>query len=70
MSVSPLKTQRIVEEASSTVTYVGFAPIGTATSVANWVIMKIEISGSQTIIKWAGVPANVAWDDRATLSYT
>jgi hypothetical protein len=61
-----------VDEASSTVTYVGKAAVGTATSVASWQISKITITGSVTAITFADGNANFdnEWDDRASLSYS
>lgn len=62
----------IVDEASSTVTYVGEASPGDATSDSTWKIKKISISGSITSILMADGDANYdnVWDDRASLSYS
>ena len=60
-----------IDEASATVTYVGKAATGTATSSALWQVQKIDTS-SGTVITWAdgnGLFDNI-WDNRATLSYS
>jgi hypothetical protein len=72
------KTTRNVEEltyidaASSSVTYIGFAQAGTATSSASWMIKKILISGNVTSIAYAGGEDNYnqVWDNRASLVYS
>ncbi len=65
-------TSMAIDEASSTVTYVGYAILGTATSAASWQIKKISISGTVTRILWADGNSfyDNIWDDRATLSYS
>lgn len=59
-----------IDEASDTVTYVGYANAGAVTSEPNWMIKKIEVIGNETSITWAeaGIDPNLVWDDR--LSYT
>lgn len=60
-----------IDEASATVTYIGDAAIGTATSAASWRIKKID-SDNPTAITFAdgnGSFDNV-WNDRASLSYS
>ena len=58
-----LKT--IVEEASATVTYIGKAPMGSATSASVWLIEKVDTT-SGTIITWAGTGGyDQEWDERA-----
>ncbi len=60
-----------LDEASSTVTYVGVAAVGTAESAALWSIKKISVSGTVTSITWAGSGANTeSWNNRASLSYS
>ena len=69
--------QIITDEASTTVTYVGYAQSGVATSAASWMIKKITMASATTphgviTIAYAGSynsKTNV-WDDRASLSYT
>lgn len=61
----------IVDEASATITYVGKALPGTATSSALWQIQRIDTTGDLTI-KWADGVADFTkvWDDRATITYS
>ena len=60
-----------VDPASSTVTYLGKAAPGTATSTAAWQISKVDTT-SGTVITWADSDDNYdnVWDDRASLSYS
>lgn len=62
----------MIDEASATVTYVGKAQIGTATSVAEWQIKKITVAGSVTSITYAsGTDAFTnEWDERATYVFS
>lgn len=55
-----------VDEASASVTYVGYSEPGAASSADTWVIKKIEVSGTVTTFSFA---KNVAWDNRATVTY-
>ena len=60
-----------VDEASATVTYVGHAKPGTATSSALWRVKKID-STTGTVITFADgddLFDNV-WDNRASLTYS
>lgn len=68
--VSPFTTR--LDEASATVTYIGKAKIGQATSTAKWQIQKMSVSGNVTSITWADGNGNFdnVWDDRAGLSYS
>lgn len=60
-----------VDEASSTITYVGYAIPGTATSAASWRIKRLD-STTGLIVLWAAGTAsfNQVWDNRASLSYS
>lgn len=60
-----------IDEASATVTYVGKAPIGTATSASGWQIKKIETASTVTSILYADSNNNYdnVWDNRASLTY-
>jgi hypothetical protein len=60
-----------LDEASATITYVGEAVIGTATSSATWRIKKLN-STSGLIITWADGNDSFdnVWDNRASLSYS
>ena len=60
-----------IDEATSTVTYIGKATPGTATSVSLWQIQKIDTT-TGTVITWAdgnGDFDNV-WDNRTSLTYS
>lgn len=61
------------DTASSTVSYIGKATPGSATSAPVWQICKIVLDGSGNFLsqKWANGDGNFAniWDDRATLTY-
>lgn len=61
-----------LDEASSSVTYVGGAAPGSATSSAAWQIKKITTTGADIAITWADGDAEFdnVWDDRATLTYS
>ena len=60
-----------MDEASATVTYVGEALPGTATSAPAWRIKKLDTS-SGTSIRWADGDTlfNNVWDNRAGLTYS
>lgn len=66
------QTNKRIDEASSTVSYVGYAEPGTATSSAQWQIRRVTISGTQTITEFADgdTQFNNVWDNRAALSYS
>ena len=60
-----------IDEASATVTYIGKAATGSATSGALWQVQKIDTT-TGTVITWAdgnGDFDNI-WDNRATLTYS
>ena len=71
VSIEVVLTTRM-DEASSTITYVGEASIGTSSASAAWRIKRITTSGTQTIIEWADGNNNFdnIWDNRASLSYS
>jgi hypothetical protein len=60
-----------MDEASATVTYVGEAQPGTATSAPAWRIKKLD-TASGTSVKWADGDTlfNNVWDNRAGLTYS
>lgn len=62
----------VIDEASATVTYVGIAQIGTATSASSWQVKRISVSGNVTTITWADGDDEFdnIWDNRASLSYS
>lgn len=59
-----------VDEASATITYIGEADPGTATSAASWRVKRVDTS-SGTVILYAGsvTSFNQIWDNRAGLTY-
>lgn len=59
-----------LDEASATVTYIGEATIGSATSSAVWRIKKMDTT-SGIVITWADSNENFdnVWDNRASLTY-
>lgn len=61
-----------VDEVSASVTYVGIAAPGTATSAASWQIKKIITTGADIEIVFADGNSNFdnVWDNRAGLSYS
>jgi hypothetical protein len=60
-----------VDEASSTITYVGEANPGTATSGAFWRIFKMDTSSGLTKLYADGdLNFDNIWDNRASLSYS
>lgn len=63
---------KLIDEVSSTITYVGSGKIGSLTSDSIWQIKKIEVSGTITSIKYAdGVSSfTKVWDNRATYTYS
>lgn len=69
--------QTITDEASTTVTYVGYTDFGVAVADAKWIIKKIEQASATdpvgvTTIKYATGYNNRTniWNDRASLSYS
>lgn len=60
-----------LDEVSATLTYMGRAPTGTATSSAAWRVARLASSGGSLTIEWADGNSlyDNTWDDRATLSY-
>lgn len=60
-----------IDEATASITYLGYAAPGSSTSDAVWKMMRLERVGSQVEVKWADgndLHDNI-WDDRATLTY-
>lgn len=61
-----------IDNASSSITYFGYADPGSLTSGATWRILRKEIvSATITEFKYADSDANYdnVWDDRASLTY-
>jgi hypothetical protein len=62
-----------LDEAAASLTYIGEALPGTATSASTWRIKRMDESASPDLeILWADGDANFdnVWDDRAILSYS
>jgi len=68
------QVQTLLDDVTTTsMTYVGTAPIGTATSAGAWTIKRIDESGTPTtlVVKWAtGGASTCIWNDRAALTYS
>jgi hypothetical protein len=61
---------QLIDEASSTITYICEAVPGTATSAAAWRVQRVSVSGTVTTIRYAGAGAfDQVADDRASLTY-
>ncbi len=62
----------LVDEASDTVTYIGTAAPGTATSTTDWQIKRISVSGTVTTIAYANgsVEYDFEWDERSSYTYS
>lgn len=71
VSFSPTQYALQLDEASTTVTYIGEAAVGTATSAASWRIKRMTDTGD-LVIDWADGDDSFdnVWADRATLSYS
>lgn len=69
---TPVKLASIVDEASSSVLYVGEASIGANQASAVWRIKKVTTSGTQLVTTWADGNADFdnIWSNRASLTYT
>lgn len=68
---TPVQSSLRVDEASTTVTYVGDAPLGSDESTATWRIKKLETTGTVLKITWADGNSNFdnVWANRASLTY-
>ena len=64
--------QRLIDQASATVLYVGYAKSGALTNASAWLIKKIETINNLTTRKWAdgGSGHDQIWDNRTTLTYS
>lgn len=63
--------ETLIDEASATVTYIGKANPGVATSASLWSIKKIDSTSNPTTIKYANSDNSFdkIWDNRATYTY-
>ena len=62
-----------LDEAAGSITYIGEADPGSATSAAVWRVRRMDESGNpELIIKWAGGTRNFdkIWDNRTSLTYS
>ena len=61
----------LIDEVSSTVTYIGSAAPGSVTSSAVWRIKKISVSGTVTSIEYADSDElfDNIWYNRGSISY-
>ncbi len=68
--IDPILYTTRVDEASATVTYIGYAEIGSSQASAVWRIKKIDTSSGTSII-WADGNDNFdnVWNNRAALTY-
>ena len=62
--------QQKIDEPDTSTTYIGWARRGVATSVEEWLIKKISVSGDVTTVAWASDKYDQEWDERASLSYS
>lgn len=71
-SIDLTKYKTLIDVASTTVTYFGFALPGTATSAETWRILKKSVSGTVTTFGYAGGVSTFTktWDNRASYSYS
>lgn len=60
-----------LEEASATITYIGEADPGSATSASTWRIKRLD-SSSGLVVTWANGTADFdkVWNNRASYSYS
>lgn len=61
-----------IDDAGGGITYIGKAKPGKATSLAQWQVKRITISGGDSVVEWADGDNNYnnVWDDRAALTYS
>lgn len=64
--------QKKFDEASNTVTYIGEAESGSASSDPVWRIKKFTVSGSITSLQWASgnTDYDKIWDNRTSYTYS
>jgi hypothetical protein len=72
ISVSEASYKTAIDEASASVTYVGRAVAGTATSAASWQVSKFTLTGAVLVQETADGDFlfNNIWDNRASLTYS
>lgn len=64
--------KKAIDEVSGSLTYMGFAETGTATSAAGWRVFRITTSGAVTLYEHEGGNSafDSAWDNRASGVYS
>ncbi len=69
---TPIRVTTRVDDASTTVTYVGEAAFGGSESESVWRIKKLETTGTVLKILWADGNDNFdnIWANRASITYT
>lgn len=70
-SIGASPKRKVIDQASSSVIYIGEAAPGTPTSSASWRIKRVETIGQIIDIRFAGSGASTQiWDNRAGLTYS
>lgn len=71
ITTQPMEITLIIDE-QGTITYLGKAKLGTATSDAAWQIRRINFSGTTNTFQYANGSRRYdqIWDNRASLTYT
>lgn len=68
VSLFPATAKRIIDVATTNITYIGIAAPGTATGIAKaWLIEKVDVSVANTTTI---THATDSWDNRASATYT
>lgn len=69
-SPTRLRALKLDDSSTANVTYIGYAPIGTAGATAGWQIQKLDKT-SGLIITWADGNSNYdnVWNNRTSLTY-
>jgi hypothetical protein len=72
IAVEGYEQSKRIDEASSTVTYFGYAVVGTTDAASAWKIKRVTISGTVTLFEYANGNINYTniWNNRASLSYS
>lgn len=62
----------ILIDEQGAITYIGIAPLGSATSTEVWQIRRIQLDGTTSKFKYANGSRrfNQIWDNRASLTYS
>lgn len=69
---SPTNEKTMLIDEVGTITYIGLAKLGTATTDAKWQIRRIQLDGTTTSLQYANGSRrfNQVWDDRSILTYS